>query len=239
MKKKSILLALILAGTSCAVTASAGELSEKDIYFRDIPWYTNKADVEKSFVDSGATVEQAAFKDNILRMSGIDFSNTTSGSDRVDGGGIVGRYSGIEVAGYKPSDTKACYIFTLNEDGTINKSEDEAEFYFGWYTFDSDDYVDGEGVYNDLLQKLVSLYGEGVTDPSSDYFTTTTWTDSGSNQIRLLLGGKKQDYRYVTLGYIAADADARLDEMQAALDAEAAAQEAAERESNKDNVSGL
>lgn len=207
--------------------------------FRDIPWWSAKSDVDKKLTSEGAEIQQAAFEDNILRMNGIDYTNTTIGKDRVDGGGIVGRYSGIKVAGYTPSNTQACYIYTLNDDGSINKDKDSAQFYFGWYTFEPYDFADGEGVYNDLLQKLQSLYGEGTVSADDDYFTTTTWTDKDSNQIRLLLGGKNKDSKYVTLGYMAAGADEKLDTMQTAVDAEAVDQEAAEREKNKEDVSGL
>lgn len=44
---------------------------------------------------------------------------------------------------------------------------------------------------------------------------------------------------YVSIGYIAADADAKLDSVQGALYAEAVAAEASEREANKNNVDGL
>lgn len=220
-------------------SSSDESTDESSFTFRNIPWWSTKADAEKQLTAEGAEVQKAAFEDNILRMSGIDFANSTSGMDRVDGGGTVVRYSGIKVAGYTPSETQACYIYTLNDDGTINKDKDSALFYFGWYTFESRDYVDGEGVYNDLAQKLQSLYGEGIANDESDYFTTITWTDADNNRIRLLLGGKDSDSKYVTLGYMAAGADGKLDEMQVAVDAENVAAEAAEREKNKDDVSGL
>lgn len=254
MKKKLILILLTATVASIClnpiVVCSASEtesiasdtvdsIEKNEISFRGIPWWLTKIETEKILTDSGAQIESAAFENNILRMGGIDFINTTSGSDRVDGGGIVSRYSGIEVAGYKPSDTYACYIYEMGENGSINKSKEDALFYFGWYTFDSNDYVDGEGVYNDLSQKLTTLYGSGEANDESDYFTTITWHDSSNNQIRLLLGGKNKDYKYVTLGYMAADADSKLDSMQAALDAEAMNQEAQQREENKNNTSGL
>lgn len=221
-------------------TNSLVDAVTKDTFsFRDIPWWSSKTDAEKLLVGEGAEIQQAAFQDNILRMSGIDYANSTGGKDRVDGGGIVVRYSGIKVAGYTPSGTQACYIYTLNDDGTINKDKDSAQFYFGWYTFEAYDYADGEGVYNDLAQKLQSLYGEGTSDTDDDYFSTTTWLDKDNNQIRLLLGGKDRDTKYVTLGYMAAGADEKLDEMQAAVDAENIANEASEREKNKEDVSGL
>lgn len=225
--------------TENIVSDAVDSTNENIFLFRNLSWWDAKATTEKLLVAEGAEILQAAFENNILRMSGIDYTNSTSGKDRVDGGGIVVRYSGLNVAGYVPSETQACYIYTLNDDGTINKDTDSAQFYFGWYTFESRDYADGEGVYNDLLQKLQSLYGSGVIDSDDDYFTTASWFDNDNNQIRLLLGAKNNDYTYVTLGYMAANADERLDEMQAAVNAEAIANEAIEREKNKLDVSGL
>jgi hypothetical protein len=251
MKKKifvALLASSILATGSSTFTVNATTETEistdsssesSTISFRNIPWWTSKNEVEKILVADGASIEQAAFEDNILRMSGIDFANSTSGKDRVDGGGTVARYSGIKVAGYTPSETQACYIYNLNDDGTINKDKETAQFYFGWYTFEARDYVDGEGVYNDLAQKLQSLYGEGIVNDESSYYTTITWIDADNNQIRLLLGGKDSDTKYVTLGYMAAGADERLNEMQISVDAEAVQQEAAERKKNKEDISGL
>lgn len=256
MKKKviaTLLIATFIAsGFSGSLVSAASEATEStesslledstensSFAFRNIPWWSTKTDAEKQLVAEGAEIQTAAFEDNILRMSGIDYANSTGAKDRVEGGGTVVSYSGLKVAGYTPSETEACYIYTLNDDGSINKDKDTAQFYFGWYTFESRDYADGEGVFNDLLQKLQSLYGEGVFNSDDDYFTTSTWTDSDNNQIRLLLGGKNKDYKYVTLGYIAAGADEKLDEMQVAVDAENVASEAAEREKNKEDVSGL
>lgn len=215
------------------------ESTKTSVTFRNIPWWSTKAETEKQLIDEGAEILNSSFTNDILRMSGIHFANVTSGNDRVDGGGIVARYSGIKVAGYTPSETKACYIYTLNDDGTINKDENTAQFYFGWYTFDTPEYIDGEGVYNDLASKLQSLYGEGITNAESDYYTTIIWTDSTNNQIQLLLGGKQSDYKYVTLGYMASGADEKLNEMQVAIDEEAIRMEAIEREKNKTDVSGL
>lgn len=229
----------VLASSDSEPSAEQTSDEKSTFTFRDIQWWDTKTDAEKQLVAEGAEIQTAAFEDNILRMSGIDYANSTGAKDRVEGGGTVVRYSGLKVAGYTPSETEACYIYTLNDDGSINKDKDSAQFYFGWYTFESYDYADGEGVYNDLLQKLQSLYGDGAINSDDDYFTTSTWTDADNNQIRLLLGGKNKDYKYVTLGYIAAGADEKLDEMQAAVDAENIASEAADREKNKKDVSGL
>ena len=242
MKKriaKMVLCALVLASvTSNCVYAESTKT--KEISFRSIPWYSTKADTEEILYGEGASEGGwSSDTENIYRMSGIDYPNVTNGSDRVDGGGYKGWYSSVSVAGYEASDTYACYVYDIDENGVINKNADDAKLYFGWYIFDSNDYADVKVIYEDLEQKLVSLYGEGTSDKEDDYFSSIIWSDAGNNQIRLLLGGKNKESQYITLGYMAADADVYLDEMQNALDAEAMEDEAAEREENKNNVSGL
>lgn len=249
--KKALLLSMLItfAFTSTTyaseqaapVQSSTEEAIENTFTFRDIPWYTSKAEVEQIFENEGFEISEDTWTHYARRIKGIEFLNTMSGSDYVDGGGYAGAYYGVDVAGYSASRMGACYIYAVDNAGNINKSDDDAQFYFGWYEFDNKDFADGEGIYNDLAEKLTSIYGEGEENNDSDYFTTMSWHDSSNNQIKLLLGGKDRDpgEKYVTLGYIAADADDRLNKIQEALNNEKAAEEAAARESNKDNVSGL
>lgn len=206
------------------------------IRFREIKWYSTKKDVENYLFETGAENGGWMSSDSdIYRMSGIDYTNVTMGEDRVEGGGCKGWYSGVSVAGYEASDTYACYIFSINDDGSIEMSEDDAQFYFGWYTFTQEDYSDIAAIYDDLKTKLCTLYGEGLAN-KTDYHTTMTWMDAENNQVRLLMNN---DFTYITLGYMAAGAEERLDEMQVVLDKIESQNEAEERENNKDNVSGL
>lgn len=109
-----------------------------------------KKDVESFLFENGAESGGWMSSDNdIYRMSGIDYTSVTTGEDRVDGGGYQGWYSGVSVAGYEASDTYACYIYPMNADGSINMSEDDAQFYFGWYTFTQEDYSDITAIYED------------------------------------------------------------------------------------------
>jgi hypothetical protein len=216
--------------------------AEEDTFmFRNIPWNSTKAEAEELLAADGAEIGYAGFKNDILRLSGIDYLNGFMGDDCVENGGIVGKYTGLKVAGYDVSSAGACYIYTLNDDLTINRDEDSALFYFGWYAFDSRDFADAPGVYDDLSVKLKSIYGEGEENTESDYYDTITWKDADENTIRLLLGGKKKENgkQYVSLGYIAGDADSRLDEMENALYLEEKAVEEAERAENVSDTSGL
>lgn len=239
MKSLNRIIGLVTIGIlTASFPVLAGETS-KDISFRNIPWYSSKAEAEQMLEGEGAISRDDAWGNYARRLSGIEFLSTMTGKDYVDGGGIARKYSGLSVAGYDPSEVGACYVYEINEDGSLNRDADTAEFYFGWYAFDSRDYVDGIAVYDDFLQKLTSVYGDGLSNDESKYFTTTDWVDPNGNQIRLLLGGKSNESYYVSIGYITADADAKLDSVQEVLDAEAAEAEAAEREANKENVDGL
>lgn len=206
------------------------------IRFREIKWYSSKKDVEKFLFENGADIAGWMGNNNtIYRMSGIDYTNMTTGEDVVENGGYQGWYSGVSVAGYEASSTYACYIYPINDNGSIETSDDKAQFYFGWYTFTQDTYSDISSIYEDLKMKLCSLYGNG-NERKSDFRTTMTWKDTENNQVRLLIDS---DATYITLGYMANGADERLDEMEIALDNAAAQKEAEEREKNKQNTSGL
>ena len=212
------------------------EVKDGLIRFRGIKWYSSKKDVESFLFENGADVGGWRSDDNtIYRMSGIDYTNMTTGEDTIDGGGYKGWYSGVYVAGYEASDTYACYIYPINDDGSINVSEDNAQFYFGWYTFTKEDYSDILSIYEDLKIKLCALYGKGYEN-KSDFRTTMNWKDTENNQVRLLIDS---DSTYITLGYMANGAEERLDKMQSALDKVAAQKEEEKREENKQNTSGL
>lgn len=234
-------LLVALGVTDAPADTATTEEAAKDftVSFRNIPWYSKFADAEASLIAEGAAPKDDAWENYARRLSSIEFARTMSGKDYIDGGGLGRNYPGLTVAGLTPSETGACYIYPIGDDGRIDRTVDNSEFYFGWYIFDSNDFVDSYGLYDSLLEKLSSLYGTGSVDDQSDHFDTTAWTDAAGNKIRLTLSGLKNEYQSVTLGYIAAGAEEKLTAMQTALDNEAKAQEAVERESVKDNTDGL
>lgn len=208
--------------------------NEKPIRFRGLEWYITKREAEATLIAEGADKALLSSSEgDIYRLSAIDYLRTTMGSDRVDDGGFKELYRGLNVAGYKP-DVYACYYYHI-EDGIIDRNEDKAVFYFGWYEFDYGEFSDYIAVFDDLKAKLSSLYGEPETKEDK-YHIIATWVDKDGNTLQLLTNDK---YEYISLGYIASGSDERLDAVQVALDAEKAAIEAAEREKNKNNTDGL
>lgn len=238
--KAVLLTSVSIISMAIAVYAEDNSTTETHFTFRGIPWDTARADAEQLLEDDGA--EKNWETSDVYRLSAVDLLHVTSGDEVVDGGGCNVTYQDLTVAGYTPSRTRACYLYQIDENGQIDKTNDTSQFYMGLYEFENDDFSDMEAIYNDLLTKLTSLYGDGNIDQgeTSPYFWTDTWTDNDGNVIQLLINGMEDgEHQEISLTYIAADADARLDAMEDALDAEAAANEAKQRESNKNNTSGL
>lgn len=213
-------------------SSSVESAGDSGITFRGIPWYCTRKEAEellaKDGIDAGLSTDE-----DIYRMSALDYANITSGSDRVDGGGVRAYYKGASVAGYKNVELNACYMWQV-VDGLTVPSEDEALFYLAWYSFK--EYGDYDALYADLKNKIDGLYGIG-TEASSEYHTWTYWSDGDhGNVIRLQVNHKKT---YATLAYMASWADERLDEVQVAMANVAALEEQALREENASNTSGL
>lgn len=235
MKRKFLLLTIALSFAATLPSYAAETESVKGIQFRDIPWHSTKAEAEKIlFSDPGVSANQFT-DDEIYRLGALDFYNVVSGDDYVKGGGVKVSYNGVTVAGYTPSDCHACYVFPITDQGYVNPSEDDAQFYLGWYGFSSNDFADIPGIYTDLEKKLTSLYGDPA--PASDDFKKTdTWSDQDGNTIELLQSAKNT---YVQLGYIAPDADQLVDQAKAALEKAQAESEQEAREANASNTDGL
>jgi len=201
------------------------------ITFRGIPWYSTLEAAE----DIIGRESSYRYAEELRRLSYTDYSSISTGADRVDGElGCNISYSDMSVAGYLPSSTKICYIFPI-VDGQIIREFDAAQIYMGYYEFKDDDYGKLANVYSDLAVKLEKLYGKGK-EASDKYFTNLTWKDQKGNAIRLQID---DDASYMTLAYVAATADQRLDEMAEAYTREKALAEDAIRQENVNNTDGL
>ena len=208
-----------------------GPAEDGSILFRSVPWYSSRAETEAILGITSTTNGPT----DIYRMSAIAYDSVTSGDDRVDDlGGCMAYYRGMSVAGLQPSKTYICYVYPI-VDGTIIRDDNLAQIYFAYYKFSRGDFGDFKAIYDDLQRKLNATYGAG-TETSEKYHTWTRWYDASRNYIQLLIDN---DYDYVSLGYIAANADQRLDEMQQAINNEKAAVEHETLEVNENNFDGL
>ena len=209
-----------------AIDADADGLS-----FRNLPWFSTLENVENAI----GQVSKYRSADDLYRLSYTNYKGVSSGNDRVDGElGCTISYNGLNVAGYTPSSTRICYIFPIVE-GQIVREFELAQMYMGYYEFEDEDCGDLVSIYEDLAAKLEKLYGEGKKS-SDENFTNAVWQDVDGNKVRLQVNGKAT---YLTLAYVAAAADNRLDEMAEAFTLEKAQAENAIRQENINNTDGL
>lgn len=199
--------------------AKAAPISETQVLFRDIPWYLTRSDVDKLLTDQGITVipkddpeEVTALNRTVYKLENVEPPHP------VVGAGYLEKCENISVSQYEPATCGLCFMYTINEDGSVNKSDDEAEFYYGWYDFWSDDYDAEISKYTDLKDKLTSIYGEGV-EVTNDYDQIfTNWYDYEGNRIQLYYSPNTTgEYHAVHLGYQAANAESRLNRLEDAL----------------------
>ena len=210
-------------------------VSEKEILFRGIPWGTKMPEVQdvlnKEGKDNARGLLGQKHEMHNLRSAGIDYSVDEL---RVPEAGDRGWFYNINLAGYTTEETYTFYIYPI-VDGQLVRSEDEAEFYFGYYLFRPGALSDYVATYDDLKAKLTSIYGEGFE--TEEYSAMKTiWTDEYGNKAVLR---RSLNYDIINLGYIAGNADERLLEAKAIIDAEALEAERIKREQNADNTTGL
>ena len=239
MKKKTFAISIFLCALFVIFPVRAAE-TESDtaptITFRGFDWYSTRTEVEKALASNGIT-DGAWMSDRnqIMRATGEQiWATNVSGYDHVDGGGWHAMYSNMTVGGGSPSYSYAYYMYPVSENGTVIKSDDEAQLYFGLYEYKRRDFEELEEVFNDLAAKLSVLYGEYEV-VETDYFIRYTWTDSFGNTAKLV---HYPDY-FVELAYEAGDAEDKLTILQDALDEEVRISQESERLANAQNTDGL
>ena len=229
---KKILCMLIVVYILAAPLVMAEE-TEKDreglIKLRGIGWYTSRAEVMNAFESQGMT----AFRSRDIEAHIIfNPSDSAEYENRVidEGGGCNVTFYSAVIAGYETYITTS-FIYPIQEDGTLLKSDDEAQLYEGEYSLRLEDGLDLKVVFEDLKSKIASLYGEFSLDQEENSNDITAiWEDPEGNMILLsLLGNSEPNSFYrVCLKYVANHAQERFEEVKAALEAEELAIQAAE-----------
>ena len=92
--------------------------------------------------------------------------------------------SAAEVAGHELDQIALYFAYNIADDKTIDRNPDNGKFYAGVYTFCPEDV---DGMYNDLLNKLRSVYGDDCglgSDSVYKRFTdkVTIWSSNPSKR---------------------------------------------------------
>lgn len=168
------------------------EAYTEEIRFRDIEWGTS-LDQARTFLpegislyppreDSAFSVEKAMYDEGDGYYNGHVCCFVTADSSSLDG---------FQVAGYDVAGLHMRFAFLPDEiNGMLNKNEKNTALYYAYYELNP---KDPDAVYQDLLNKLTSLYGDVDITKSSGYSIKSTYnTWFGAN--RTLVTLQKDDY---------------------------------------------
>jgi len=198
--------------------AGSAPISENQILFRDIPWYTTRSEAEKLLLEQNAIIIDNEEERSKYLFTTVSKMQPASPSVPVIGAGYTGKYENLLVSNYIPNSLVMYYMYTIDDEGNINKSDEDALFYYGEYTFWSDDYNSQYSLYNDLKNKLISIYGEGVEVINEYDQIFTNWYDYEDNHLQMYFASNTTgEYFSVNLGYMAADAESKLTRLENAL----------------------
>lgn len=238
--KKLLVLILILLFTTASAFAAPVPLppanTDAEINFSGFEWYTDySATIETAMakgIDGKFDWVRDHFDDESCQTPHwatiYNSINSAAGSEVRCGGYLNFIYDIPDVAGYK-IDSLSLYMMWNPETGytTDYQATDAVQFYMAKYDLDV---TDKESCYNDLVDKLKSLYGNNpYTDVygSIDPTAYSVWVnDSGS-----LVGVSYNEY-VVHLVYMAPGAEEKLCQVEKIVEAQ-------EIESAKGDMTGL
>lgn len=162
-------------------------ICDKEILFMNIPWGTSFTEVNDMHGElglwglNGDVFKTFSVYDIIIgEYEGIDFEYSDIN--------IIGNCSNseLEVAGYTTTDVSLYFAYDI-VNGSLPKTENESSLYGGQYVFSTENL---DGMYSDLKEKLISLYGEpNKTTYKTDYLDLSykyTWW-FGKNDTVLVL----------------------------------------------------
>lgn len=235
MKKLSFVLALVLVLLGC-VPAFASDVYSEPITFRGIPWASTLQEVRDGL--DGADIHPSMDFNFWCPMIDHLYQTAQMSDNYVKGevGFLIiasnSAFGNLKVAGYEPSVINLWFVYTADETGALAKNAAHSAFYSADYEIDP---ADPEFAYNDLTEKLTSLYGDidfERQEKSIINYTQRVWYGADGTMVSLT----KEDYNsgscYIHIGY---GAESGFDLVKDAV----AASKVAERNSVGSSTDGL
>lgn len=210
MKKVfAFLLTLALLLTSCV--AFAGDEYAEPILFRGVEWGSSFEDVVKVLPD-GVKMRDPKINEYWYPMSDMMYDESGWGNQLK---GELGCYAyarssslkGVKVAGYEIDELYLYFIFKQDSSGKLVKDAAHTAFYYGYYKLEP---KDPDAVYDDLVNKLSSLYGDVDEEKSSSSIIDdkmALWNGADGTMVSIF----RQDYSsgshyiYIKYGFAGGD----------------------------------
>ncbi len=216
--KKSFVLVLAIALLSFAGFAFAESTEKEPILFRDNKWGASLPEVLKSF--------PAELKFDNLRSDSayrVEYSLYEEGRDYYNGhvvGNVSARSSSLKnfkVAGYEVTGIRLRFAWVPGEDGLIVEDETNTALYYAMYEITPKDL---KTVYEDLVKKLSSIYGDSAfikTDNLVINYKYTVWQGGDGTLVSLVSKEYSTGSNYIEIRYGTLKGNSLLDAAQNAL----------------------
>lgn len=226
---------------------------EAEIRFLDIPWESTPNEAYEILDDNLFLMGESQ---GIVKWEDADTLSATGYIQEPYGHFLISSYSGKDVAGYQTQNISLFFMYGV-KDGAVNRGDES--LYLARYFFSV---VDIDGAYQDLREKLTTLYGEGeetvekhpytaagVSDGKSfvDQYTIvkscTIWHGQNNTAVKLIAkvdeSGSENSWANVGLWlcYGKTDSTEKIDDLCKAIEQEIAEGEQMKRDSS--NTNGL
>lgn len=225
MKKLSVFVLIVLL---CAYLFAATQ----EFKFMDIPFKSNIVSVQDALQKVG--LDNPSISDPLFWHEWGTDMNWFVNSDVFGQDMKYYPSADFKIAGYPVSLIQLSFLYGLSN-GKIDYSEETTELVHVKIEFKTSDAL---ALYNDLCEKLSSLYGRGKSSKSNSGYESydTLWSGANNTGIHLSCGIRKDKgnviYQAVTLFYGRTDAEAMKRNVLKAI-------EQSKIESNKTNTWGL
>lgn len=200
---KKILCALLFIAVILFADAAISE-SEKnpEILFRNNKWGASFSEVKRSYPDNLHLLSPIDDKAYEIEYRIFGDENAKRYDNYVGCNEILSftlRGKDFTVAGYPVAETCVYFAYVPGENGIINHDDPETALYYAYYSIEP---LDMSVVYNDLKDKLSSLYGNPVDGKMSDiggkYETRyISWFGANDTVLSLVWNGNK----YIVIKY--------------------------------------
>ncbi len=209
MKKIAYLLFVVVMLLHCGF-AFAEDIYENEICFRGVAWGASYDETLKAMPDEikfYGLQDREYWYTNEVNMFDEGINDYYKGHLGCYTYTMTSSLKDLKVAGYEIENLSLYFCYLTGEDGLLIKDEEHTALVFAYYKLEPKDH---EAVYEDLITKLTSLYGDvDVTRHDSSYISHTQnmWYGADETMVSVV----KEDYPtgshyiYIKYGFSGAD----------------------------------
>ena len=216
---KRMILAVLLVSALLSVSAATAEPCEQPIQFRGLKWGGNYSDIAEGF----KIIRTIGHYDNSCTIRALMYGEASGNAkydERVGFKTTIDPSSIGKVGGYPVKDAGMFFAHTMDESGRLLEENESAKFYMGFYMIEVKGKSGQDAAWDDLTQKLSSLYGE-CDQEVSPWNTYRVWDGAEGTMVSLEKVASHNGEKYsIIIRYSFEAGETLLQKAQSAIDHE-------------------